>query len=185
MLQKIKIGVMGSAGVVSDQDPDYIEKTCHKLANTIFKNDTLLLTGATTGIPAKVLAAYSALGGLSIGISPAENAKEHEDVFQLPTDKSSIMIYTGLGLEGRNVLNIRSSDIVIIFSGSMGTLNEFTVAYETGKIIGVLKNSGGTADLIEGIVSNLNKKTNSVLIYEEDPEKLILKCLDVYRKNPS
>jgi hypothetical protein len=67
----------------------------------------------------------------------------------------------------------------------MGTLNEFTVAYETGKIIGVLKNSGGTADLIEGIVSNLNKKTNSVLIYEEDPEKLILKCLDVYRKNPS
>jgi uncharacterized protein (TIGR00725 family) len=53
-----------------------------------------------------------------------------------------------LVLKARNVVNVRSSDIVIIFGGELGTLNEFTIAYDEGKVIGVLVNTGGVAERI-------------------------------------
>jgi len=38
-----------------------------------------------------------------------------------------VMIYTGLGLMGRELINIRSSDIVFGVGGRSGTLGEFTI----------------------------------------------------------
>jgi class 3 adenylate cyclase len=38
---------------------------------------------------------------------------------------------------------VRSADIVLLFSGGIGTLNEFTIAYDEGKIIGLLQGTGG------------------------------------------
>ena len=39
---------------------------------------------------------------------------------------------------GRELINIRSSDIVVVVGGRSGTLGEFAIAYEEGKLIGVL-----------------------------------------------
>ncbi len=60
-----------------------------------------------------------------------------------------MIIFTGFGYKGRNVINVRCADIVLILGGATGTLNEFTIAYDEGKIIGVLEGSGGIADHIE------------------------------------
>jgi uncharacterized protein (TIGR00725 family) len=98
----------------------------------------------------------------------------------LPDDGVDLLIYTGFGLKGRNVVNIRASDIVIIFGGGMGTLNEFTIAYDEGKVIGVLLGSGGIADHIDEIVSFARKTTSAVMISDTDVDVLIDRCLAVF-----
>src|SRR5438093_12370710 len=39
---------------------------------------------------------------------------------------------------GREITNIRSCDIVVIVGGRIGTLGEFAIAYDEGRLIGVL-----------------------------------------------
>ena len=49
-----------------------------------------------------------------------------------------MLIYTGSGLMGREITDIRSCDIVVIVGGRIGTLGEFAIAYDEGRLIGVL-----------------------------------------------
>ncbi len=70
-----------------------------------------------------------------IGISPAPSLKEHVEIFQSPCREYDVLIFTGLGLMGRELINIRSSDIVVITGGRSGTLGEFAIAYEEGKLV--------------------------------------------------
>lgn len=180
---KIKIGVMGSAGNIVNQELlKKIEEHARSLAKAIVENNTLLITGETTGVPDLVNKAVRELGGMSIGISPASSKEEHLQSNKKCLTSSDIIIYTGFGVKGRNVVNIRSSDIVIIFSGSIGTLNEFTIAYDEGKVIGVLLGTGGVADHIEEIISICNKPTKSKIVYDHNPEILLKKCLEIYNK---
>ena len=58
---------------------------------------------------------------------------------------------------GREVTNIRSSDMVIILKGRSGTLGEFDIAFDEGKLTGVLQGSGGITDQIPGIVASFQK----------------------------
>src|SRR5207244_9938763 len=53
-------------------------------------------------------------------------------------DGFDVLIYTGSGLMGREITNIRSCDIVVIVGGRIGTLGEFAIAYDEGRLIGVL-----------------------------------------------
>lgn len=174
----LKVGVMGAAGnALSETDIPKLEDLAERLGRALASRGLLTLTGATTGLPNMVSRAARTHGGLTVGISPASNEKEHAEKFCLPTDGVDAIIYTGFGLKGRNVVNIRSSDIVIIFGGGMGTLNEFTIAYDEGKVIGILTGSGGVADHITEIIDFASKPTPSVVIYKSEPEKLIDACI--------
>jgi uncharacterized protein (TIGR00725 family) len=95
----------------------------------------------------------------------------------LPLDACDAIIYTGFGLKGRNVVLVRSCDVVIFISGSIGSLNEFTIAYDEGKVIGCLTGTGGVADEVERLAKTFSKKTKSRILYDDDPVKLIEKCL--------
>jgi hypothetical protein len=66
---------------------------------------------------------------------------------------------------------------VIFISGSIGSLNEFTIAYDEGKIIGCLTGTGGVADEIERLVDTFQKPTKSQVFYEADPVKLVDACI--------
>ena len=63
----------------------------------------------------------------------------------------------------------------------MGTLNEFTIAYEDKTPIGVLLGSGGTADLIQGLTSRPHKK-RGMIVYDADPKKLVKKLIKEIKK---
>ena len=63
----------------------------------------------------------------------------------------------------------------------MGTLNEFTIAYEDGKPIGVLEGSGGTADLIRYITKRPHTK-RGVIIYNTEPKKLVRELIKQIKK---
>lgn len=176
--QQIKIGVMGSAEAAASPA---ISDVARVLAEEIARRELILLTGATTGLIYAIGKTARAAGAFHIGISPGSNEREHLEAFHLPVDACDAIIYTGFGLKGRNVVLVRSCDIVIIFAGAMGSLNEFTIAYDEGKTIGCLIGTGGVADEAERIVETLRKPTKGRVIYDADPKRLIDKCLAAHR----
>src|SRR6266516_6629660 len=122
---KTKIGVMGSA---EDAATPTIDETACALGQAIAARGLILFTGATTGIIQLVGTAARDAGAFHIGISPGEDEREHVERFQLPTHACDAIVYTGFGLKGRNVVLVRSFDVVIFIAGSIGSLNEFTIA---------------------------------------------------------
>lgn len=174
---KIKVGVMGPS---AEADSPRMAELARSLGEAIAARDLILLTGATTGAVYLIGKTARDAGALHIGISPGTNETEHGERFQLPTDACDALIYTGFGLKGRNVVLVRSCDIVIIFAGSIGGLNEFTIAYDEAKVIGCLKGSGGTADEIERLVELFKKETQAKIVYEGDPNKLLDECLKAF-----
>jgi uncharacterized protein (TIGR00725 family) len=172
------IGVMGSAQeALTEVDQAHLAAVAESLGRAIVDQDCMLITGETTGLPELVTQAVRKHGGFTVGISPAPSIEEHQERYGLPQQGSDVVIYTGFGYKGRNVVNIRSSDIVVIFRGSIGTLNEFTIAYDEGKIIGILEGTGGVADHVRELIHVLAKKTQAALFFERDAVPLLKQCL--------
>ncbi len=179
-MRKPVVGVMGASANdgLSLAESERLQQLAESLGAAIAQADCFLVTGATTGLPAMVARAFREQGGFALGISPAENRAEHVQRYNLPEDGADVIVYTGFGYKGRNVINIRSSDIVIIFGGATGTLNEFTIAYDEGKIIGVLEGSGGVADHIKSIVAACQKPSRGKLFFASSSKALIQSCMD-------
>jgi hypothetical protein len=174
---------MGSA---DDALPAGVSRTlrekAEQLGRAIADKDAVLLTGATTGLVHLVAKSAQEAGALHIGISPACNDREHIEEYDLPTESCDAIIYTGFGLKGRNVVLVRSCDIVLVIAGSMGALNEFTIAYDEGKIIGCLTKTGGVADEAARIVETFKKQTKSKIFYDDDPASLLHACLGTLKE---
>ncbi len=183
---KLKIGVMGSAtGVISRKH----RELAHELGRAIADEGCIMITGACPGLPLESARGASEAGGLVVGISPALSEWEHVNKYLSPLDCHDVIIYTGSGLMGREVVNIRSSDMVIIIGGRSGTLGEFSIAYDEGKLIGVLTGTGGITSEIRHIVTKVKKKTGARILYDENPLFLVKRLVHYYRnihyKHPS
>jgi uncharacterized protein (TIGR00725 family) len=178
-MMKRVIGVMGASDsdALTDAEKARLKQLAEKLGGAIAKHDCILISGATTGLPDLISRSAREHGGFAVGISPAENRPEHIERYKMPPDAADVIIYTGFGLKGRNVVNVRSADIVIIFGGATGTLNEFTIAYDEGKIVGVLEGSGGCADHIKEVIDFCKKTSRATVLFDTDPERLIEDCL--------
>lgn len=175
---QIRIGVMGSAA--NEAEPR-VRELCRELGRTIAQQGCCLLTGACPGLPHEAVLGAKEARGHVVGISPAPNLKEHVQAFNSPYAEYDVLIYTGLGLMGRELINIRSSDIVVVTGGRCGTLGEFAIAYEEGKLIGVLTNTGGITAVVSDIEKSLGKSTGAEVIYDADPATLVRQLLARYR----
>jgi len=174
---RIQIGVMGSAGGLITEEQLELAR---RLGRRIAEQKCVIVTGACPGLPhAAVLGAQEA-GGLSIGVSPARSREEHVTVFESPLDPYSAIVFTGSGLMGRETQNIHSSDFVLFVGGRSGTLGEFAIAYDEGKLIGVLRNSGGISNDFSRIAQLVQKETGAMLVEDTDPERLVDTCFDRY-----
>ncbi len=112
-----------------------------------------------------------------IGVSPAGSEREHKEKYGYPMDGFDFIAYPGNGYKGRNVITVRSCDIAIFVAGGMGTLNEFTIAFDEGKRIGILRGTGGITDMVKDIANKAVRETGAVVIYDSDPEQLLRKLL--------
>lgn len=178
------VGVMGASAndALNEEERSRLAGLARDLGVALAQKDCILVTGATTGLPDMVAQAFRQAGGFALGISPASNRAEHVHAYGLPEDGADAIIFTGFGYKGRNVINIRSSDIVIIFGGATGTLNEFTIAYDEGKIIGVLEGSGGIADRMREVIAFCNKPTQGVVVFARNVQELIAGCFSELRR---
>ncbi|MDA8341142.1 MAG: hypothetical protein M0007_02810 [Actinomycetota bacterium] len=174
----LAVGVMGSAS--GEIDPGVAE-LARVLGGAIARAGCTLVTGACPGLPQQAVLGASTEGGLVLGISPALSEQEHVDRYGSPTEGFDALIYTGSGLMGREVVNIRSSDIVVIVGGHSGTLGEFAIAYDEGRLIGVLGGTGGVADLVDDLVPRLAKETGAKVLFDDDPVRLVDRLVDYYR----
>ncbi|HET9524622.1 MAG TPA: hypothetical protein VFO99_00550 [Pyrinomonadaceae bacterium] len=176
---RIKVGVMGSAAPDSarlDTGRLVVEKA-ERLARAIAGRDVVLFTGATTGLVYVVGKTAREAGCFHVGISPGANEREHEELYKLPVDACDVIVYTGFGLKGRNVVLVRSCDVVLFVAGAMGSLNEFTIAHDEGKIIGCLRGTGGVADEVDNLLQTFGKRSTGATVFQdEDPEKLLDDC---------
>lgn len=168
---------MGSSGGILT---DAAVALARRLGASIARRGALIVTGACPGLPhAAVLGAHDS-GGDSLGISPAHSREEHVELYESPTEPYTAIAFAGTGLMGREVDNIHSSDFVVFIGGRSGTLGEFCIAYDEGKLIGVLRNSGGITDHIAEIAGLFNKETGAAIIEEDDPERLIERCAELF-----
>ena len=128
------IGVMGSA---ENGDARLLQQA-RDLGTAIAQNGWALVNGGRNSgvMDASALGARNA-GGLVIGILPDEGltrASRHLDV----------AIRTGMG-DGRNYINVLSSDIVIAMPGGAGTLSEVALALKAGRTVIALEWDLGSA----------------------------------------
>jgi uncharacterized protein (TIGR00725 family) len=173
------IGVMGSAGDAGGQDnKEALTEKALALAQAIAERKLILLTGATTGIIYVVGKAAHDAGTFHVGVSPGANASEHLNHYHLPLDACDLIVYTGFGLKGRNVVLVRSADVVLFIAGAMGSLNEFTIAHDENKVIGCLTGTGGVADETDYLLKKFSKKTGARIFCHNDPAQLIETCLN-------
>lgn len=141
----------------------------------------MLVTGACPGLPLAAARGAKAAGGTVVGISPGLSLDEHVYKYRSPAEHHDILVFTGSGLMGREVVNIRTSDIVVIVGGRSGTLGELAIAYDEGKLIGVVTGTGGISDRVRDILAACAKDTGSQVVYDAEPERLIEELLRVYR----
>ncbi|MCK6462456.1 MAG: hypothetical protein L6Q29_01390 [Candidatus Pacebacteria bacterium] len=176
---KIKICVSGAAET-GHCGMDALELG-QDVGKEIVSQGAVLVTGATTGFPFWSAKGAKEAGGVSIGISPAETEKEHVEKYGLPLEFMDLIIFTGTGYAGRNLLLTRSTDAVIVGCGRIGTLNEFTIAFEDNKPIGVLQGDWETDELIQKIL-NESHRGNGKVIYDKDPKKLVARIIEMVKK---
>ena len=142
----------------------------------------IITTGATTGFPL-----YAAMGakdecGFSIGFSPAATEREHAETYKLPLDYMDVVVYTGFGYSGRDLLLVRSSDAVVIGCGLIGTLNEFSVAFEDHRPIGILEGTWKTDEILRHVIESAHRPNNKV-IFDSDPKALVEQLVEMVLKD--
>lgn len=173
-----QIAILGSSdlSLVSD-----IMETLYELGAKLAEKKCVVLAGSCGGIGNIVSKAAKEKGSFTIGISPYQSRKEHNDKYGDESECFNSFIYTGSGFKSRNVILVNSADAVIAVCGHVGTLNELTIAYDIGRPIGLLKNTGGIADKFENVLKlmNINKKTP--IVHNQNPSELVDGVIQICR----
>src|SRR3989338_2605316 len=152
----------------------------YELGQIIAKSGNILINGATSGTPYEAAHGAKDAGGMVIGLSPASTKKEHVNKYKLPLDYLDFVIYTGFNYSGRNLLLTRASDAVFFVSGRIGTLNEFTIAFEDKKPIGVLTGTGGIIDELDDILAVARRGAKNI-VFDSDPARLVKKVMKLVK----
>lgn len=175
-----KIGVSASAdGSFLNQEVCEIAKN---LGKEIVDQGGIVVTGASTGFPYWASMGAKQAGGLVIGFSPAVSPREHTDVYRLPLDYMDLISFTGFGYPGRDLIFTRSCDGVILGPGRIGTIHEFTIAFEDEKPLGILENDLWETDEIIRTIIEKSHRQNKWVIFDSDPRRLVTRVMELVRE---
>lgn len=116
------IGVIGS----SKADPEVLA-LAEQVGAEIAKRGAALVCGGLTGVMEAACRGARREGGLTIGIIPSDDKRDANPHVQIP-------IVTGMGM-GRNVMLVKTADVLIAVGGEFGTLSEIAHALNIGKTV--------------------------------------------------
>lgn len=176
-IQRLNIAVLGSA---REPENSEISKKAFKLGQEIARQGGIVLTGGCPGLPHAAAIGARVSGGLTLAVSPALNRTEHLERYCYPAD-SDIIMFTGMGNKGRNVILVRSADVAIFLGGGIGTLNEFTIAFDDftpENVIAILSGSGRLSDFFDQIVAKSGRVPGMTFFKEDDPVLLVQKAFE-------
>jgi len=148
------------------------------LGREIVRQGAILVTGATTGFPMWAAMGAKEMDGFSLGFSPAASEKEHIEVYNLPVDFMDVIVYTGFGFPGRDLILTRSADAILFGCGRIGTIHEFTIAFEDEKPIGILEKIGSMDTIIRIILENAHRGGEDRIVFDSDPKALVERVLE-------
>ncbi len=176
--RKFKIAVAGAIET-HDCGLDVLD-IAKRIGKSVAKAGHFLVTGSHHGFPQFATIGAKDRGGEVIYFSPAANLVEHKDAYRLDSDNADIIVYTGFGFVGSQIFMTRSSDAVVIGCGKLDAIHEFTLALQEGKPVGVLKGAWETDEVIKRLVGE-NPGSHSAVIFEDDPERLVSKLLELIK----
>lgn len=176
---QIKICVSGAAET-GHCGIDALDKA-KELGREIARQGAVLVTGATTGFPMWAAMGVKEVGGISIGISPAASEREHVETYKLPLDYMDLIMYTGFGYPGRDLLLTRCADAVICGCGRIGTIHEFTIAFEDGKPIGIFEGPWEMGGQLKDIMEK-GHRPNAKIVINNDPKKIVEDLIKLVKK---
>jgi len=179
--ERLKYAICVSGSAMADVCSRNAKELVMELGRQIAKHDAFLVTGATTGMPDFAARGCKEAGGISIGVSPAFSEKDHVKHYKLPLENYDLVMYTGFGYSGRNLFLTRMADAVINVCGRIGTLNEFTIAFEDKKPIGVLEDTGGLVNEFRKIVNSAYRGPGKI-VYGTNPKKLVEDVIKLIKK---
>ena len=113
------VGVIGGHSCTPE-----VENLAHNLGKNMAKVAEILVSGGLGGVMEAVCQGFKQGGGTTIGIIPSYD-KEDANGFV------DIAIPTGMGL-ARNVLVVKSADVVVALPGEAGTLSEIAYCLQLG-----------------------------------------------------
>jgi uncharacterized protein (TIGR00725 family) len=177
---QIKLGVSGAAET-GHCGIDAYDKGL-ELGREVARHGAVLVTGATTGFPLWSAMGAKELGGVSVGFSPANSEKEHIEMYNLPVEYMDVIVYTGFGFPGRDLIFTRSSDALLFGCGRIGTIHEFTIAFEDKKPIGILEADWETDEVIKGILKS-GHRPNDRIVFDSDPKALVERVIELVQKD--
>ncbi len=124
MIKKI-IGVIG-AGLCDS----HIYENAKLVGSLIAMKGGIVVTGGLGGVMEAASMGAKLKGGITVGIIPQTTKGEANRYVDIP-------IVTGMG-EARNIIIVRTADVLIAIGGEYGTLSEIAFALKMGKpVIGL------------------------------------------------
>ena len=120
-----RVGVIG-AGVCNDD----IFAIARETGRLVAERGGLLYCGGLGGVMEAACMGAAEAGGITVGILPGQKASDANPFVKIP-------IVTGMS-HARNVVLVRSCEVLIAISGSHGTLSEIALALKMWKpVIGL------------------------------------------------
>lgn len=176
----MKIAVCGASLPPFDKNT---LKKAYEIGKEIAINRHILRVGGCWGYPYEAAKGAFGNNGKVVAISPAKNRREHANKYKFPVDNFTEIKYTGLGISGRNIPLVANADAIIVISGQIGTLNEFTIAFSHKKPVGILKGSGGITNIVKEIAEICNiVREKDKIIYEKEPETLVRRLIELNKQ---
>ncbi len=111
-------------------------------------------------------------GSSVIAFSPAASFREHLEIYKLPIRYMDIIIYSGFGFSGNDVLLSRSADASIFVYGGVEAVHEFWLASRERKVIGILKSEFKEDDFFFHTIQNDSRFDERNVFFANNPEKM-------------
>ena len=169
----LTIGVIGRSARQGEKLPERVSRAAYEVGRGIAGAGAALVSGGTGGVMEESSRGAREAGGLTIGFLPyADKARANPYV--------DLVFATGMGTV-RNILTARGCDSVIMIGGGVGTLNEVTIAYDSGVPLVVLEGTSGWADRLRGAIEDgkwLDDRRVVAISFAATPEEAVAIALE-------
>ncbi len=153
------IGVIGAS-----KANDELCALAEKVGEEIALRDSIVLSGGLTGVMEAVCRGARKRGGVTVGIIPSDCKDDANEHVQIP-------IVTGLGV-ARNVVIVKTADVLIAIGGQFGTLSEMAHALNMGKTVIALRSWE---------IDKLSRGELSGLVKVDDPVDAVAAAFDAIK----